>query len=298
MDLSIIIVNYNAKDYLKNCLLSLKKNIDKTLKHEVIVVDNNSNDQSTQMVKKYFPSVKLIENSNEGFSKANNKGVKLSKGKFVLFLNPDTVVYKNTISGMIKFMQQNKDCGAATCFVEHENGRLDYSSHRGFPTPWNSFCYFFGLSKLFPKLKIFSGYTLTYKNLQITHEIDALAGAFMMVNRVAGEQVNWWDEDYFFNGEDLDFCYRLKEKKWKIYFVPEYKILHFGGVSGGTKKHSQHLTTASLETKKTIQKHRFEAMRIFYNKHYRNKYPFFVTKLMMFAISQKEKGELAKLKAL
>src|SRR5579872_4842733 len=230
MKLSIIIVNYNAGDYLRKCLESLNKNVSKKLNFEVIVVDNDSPDKSADIVEKEFKNFTLIRTKNEGFSKGNNKGVAKSKGDYVLFLNPDTEVYKGSLETMVDFMDKTPECGASTCRVELANGEIDYSSHRGFPTPWNSFCYFLGLSKLFPKIKLFSGYTMSYASLKKTHEIDALAGAFMMTRREAGEQVGWWDEDYFFNGEDIDFCYELKQKGWKIYYVPEVKILHYGGV--------------------------------------------------------------------
>ncbi len=292
MKLSIIIVSFNAKKYLQECLESINKNVSSSISYEIIVVDNASSDGSAEMVKKVFPKITLVENENEGFAKANNKGVSIAKGEYLLFLNPDTIVYKKTIEGMYDFMQDHKDCGAATCRVVMANGQLDYASHRGFPTPWNSFCYFSGLTKLFPHTRFFSGYTMGYKDVHTIHKIDALAGAFMFTRREAGEAVNWWDADYFFNGEDIDFCYRLTEKKWRIYYVPTYSILHYAGISGGTKEHSQELTTANRETKIRTQKTRFNAMRLFYTKHYKKKYPLFLTWLVFKAIDYKEKKVL------
>jgi GT2 family glycosyltransferase len=241
------------------------------------------------MVKKEFPNVILIENENEGFAKANNHGVKKSKGEYVLFLNPDTVVHEKTIEGMLTFMKEHPKAGAATCTLVMKNGQIDYASHRGFPTPWNAFCYFSGISRCFPKVKFLSGYTRSWQNLNTIHEIDALAGAFMLLPRKAGEEVGWWDQDYFFNGEDLDFCFRLKEKGWKIYYIPQYSILHYNGISGGTKKTTSEISTATKETKRRIQKARFDAMRIFYEKHYRDKYPRFVTGLVLVGIDMKQK---------
>ncbi|HYM65402.1 MAG TPA: glycosyltransferase family 2 protein, partial [Candidatus Sulfotelmatobacter sp.] len=132
------------------------------------------------------------------------------------------------------------------------------------------------------------GYNLGYMDLSKTHVIDALAGAFMIVRRKAGEEVGWWDEDYFFYGEDLDFCFMLKQKGWKVYYVPEVSILHYKGVSGGIKKDSQKITTASKETKKFATKWRFAAMRIFYKKHYEQKYPWIVTRLVYLGIYLKK----------
>ncbi len=185
-------------------------------------------------------------------------------------------------------MDANKKTGAATCKLVMPNGKIDEASHRGFPTPWNAFCYFVGLTGVFPKLKLFSGYNLGWEDFSKTHEIDALAGAFMLVRRIAGEEVGWWDEDYFFYGEDIEFCYQLKQRDWKICYVPEVSVTHFKGVSSGIKRISKQITTASQETKIKATRQRFAAMRIFYNKHYKEKYPAFVSWLVDKGISAKE----------
>lgn len=290
IDLSIIIVNFNAKKYLSKCLDSV---LESNLKNiEIIVVDNASKDGSVNDLKKYMEKsgakIKLIDNKkNMGFSAANNQGIKKAIGRYVLFLNPDTNVYPSTLKYMVNFMDKNKNVGAATCKVVLPNGQIDDSSHRGFPTPWNSFCYFLGLSKIFPNSKIFSGYTLGFLNLSSTHEIDALAGAFMITRREAGEKLGWWDEDYFFYGEDIDFCYRLKESGWKIYYIPRVSILHYKGVSSGIKNHSMHLSHADLETKRAATTARYDAMKIFYKKHYMSKYPRFLTLLILKGINIK-----------
>jgi len=289
MKLSIIIVSYNTKEVIKECLDSIFSFKD-SLSPEIIVVDNASWDGSAEFIKKEFPSVLLIPNKeNKGYSKANNQGVKKSKGDYILFLNPDTKLRPQTLKTMVAFMDDHSEAGAATCKVQLENGTLDDASHRGFPTPWNSFCHFSGISKVFGKTKLFGGYNQGWKDTNSTHEIDALAGAFMMVRRSAGEEVGWWDEDFFFYGEDLDFCYNLKEKGWKIYFVADCSILHYKGVSGGIKKSSANITKASEETKKKVKAERFRAMRLFYEKHYKNKYPKLVTDLVLLGIGLKSK---------
>jgi GT2 family glycosyltransferase len=288
IDLSIIIVSYNTKDFLEKCLTSVFANTLDAYSIEVIVVDNDSHDDSTAMVKSHFPKVFLIENKeNLGFSKANNIGIKKAKGRYILFLNSDTEVSKDTFATMIAFMDEYPDAGASTCKLVMSNGKLDDGSHRGFPTPWNAFAYFSGLAKLFPSSMLFNGYNLAWKDLEKIHTIDALVGAFMLVRREAGEQANWWDEEYFFYGEDLDFCYVLKQKGWKIYYVPTTEVLHYKGVSGGIKNVSKELTTASLETKKRATLARFNAMKIFYKKHYKQKYPSFLTWLVMKGIDIK-----------
>ncbi|MFH1833045.1 MAG: glycosyltransferase family 2 protein [Candidatus Levyibacteriota bacterium] len=293
IDLSIIIVSYNTKSFLKNCISSAFNQRPKGLNMEVIVVDNGSTDGSVQLLENEFPNIKLIKNKeNFGFSKANNIGVKKAEGRYLLFLNSDTVIYEKVFETMVKFMDEHKDAGAATCKVILPSGLLDDASHRGFPTPWNSFSHFSNLSKIFPKTKIFGGYNLSWMNLEKTHQIDACCGAFIIVRRKAGDEIEWWDEDYFWYGEDLDFCYKLKEKGWKVYFVPQVSVLHYKGVSGGIKSISKHLTNATKETKIKATKARFQAMRIFYKKHYEKVYPKIVSNLVSLGISLKEKSVL------
>jgi len=298
VDVSIVIVSFNTRDLTIECIGSVVRTIKKS-SYEVIVVDNNSEDDSVKEISNFkfqISNFKLIKNKeNVGFSRANNIGVKEASGRFVLFLNSDTVVYGNTIDGMVEFMDRNKDAGAATCFVRLPNGKLDDAAHRGFPTPWRALSHFSGSSKIFKKSKLFAGYSLGHLDLNKTHEIDALAGAFMLVRREAGEQVGWWDEDFFWYGDDLDFCYRLKGKQWKIYFVPEFEILHYKGASGGIKKHSKHISTANSEIRKKAHEARFSAMKIFYEKHYKNKYPNIVRNLVLSGISLKKTIERLKL---
>lgn len=284
-NLSVIIVSYNSNDVLEKCLKSLQKS---TLENfETIVVDNASKDNPKDLVGKFNGVIFIRNDENLGFSKANNIGIKIAKGNYILFLNPDMEVYPDTLSYMRGFMEKNKDVGAATCKVVLKTGKMDDSCHRGFPTPWNSFCHFSGLTKLFPKSKLFAGYNLGYLDLSKKHEIDSLAGSFFFTRGNAGKEVGWWDEDFFFYGEDLDFCYELKQKGWKIYYVPDVLALHYKGVSGGIKNISNDISTADLETKKRATKERFRAMEIFYNKHYKNKYPGILTWMVLSAIKIK-----------
>lgn len=289
MDLSIIIVSYNTKEFLRKLLFSISQNISSKISYEVIVVDNASSDNSSEMAEKEFPKVKLIANKkNFGFSKANNIGIaKTAKSRYVLFLNPDTLLKKGTIEEMIGFMDSHKDCGASTCKVIMSNGEIDDATHRGFPTPWNALTHFSGISKLVPHSAFLNGYYMGWKDLEKIHEIDALAGAFMLVRREAGEEVKWWDEDYFFYGEDIDFCFMLKQKGWKIYYIPTVSIFHHKGAASGIKKISKGVSTATKETKVRITKSRFSAMKIFYSKHYVGKYPKVLTMLVMWGINLK-----------
>ena len=282
VDISIIILNYNAKKLLLECIESIEKNYHAEVssgRYEVIITDNASTDNSLEAVRKYKEKSKIkifriIDNGgNIGFAAGNNKGVLVSQGRYVLFLNPDTVVYPETLREMVKFMDSHPDAGAATCRLEIPSGQIDEASHRGFPTPWNAFCHFSGLEKRFPRSKMFAGYIQGWKDINKVHTVDAIVGAFMFVRREIGELCGWWDEDYAFYGEDIQFCYNIWQKGYKIYYVPFVGTLHYGGVSSGIKKQSQEITTANRETKIRVQGWRFDAMRIFYKKNYATKYP-------------------------
>jgi GT2 family glycosyltransferase len=281
-DLSIIILNYNTKKLTLESIESIETHYKEDVtsgKIEVIVTDNASPDGSFDAFKEYAKKTKIrsfhaIDNKgNIGFAAGNNKGLPYAKGRYILFLNPDTIVYPKTLTYMIDFMDKHPEAGAATCKVEIPSGGIDEAAHRGFPTPWNSFSHFSGLEKAFPKTRTFGGYIQGWKDMNHMHEVDAISGAFLFIRREVGEEVGWWDEDYFFYGEDLQFSYNIKQLGYKIYYVPEVSILHYGGVSSGIKKQSQAITTADKERKKVMQEHRFNAMRIFFKKNYSHKYP-------------------------
>jgi len=277
MDLSIIILNYNSADYLKKCLESISKSDIGNYKYEVVIVDNYSTDDSIKLAKTVKSSnFKFLElKNNLGFAHGNNQGLKEinSKTRFVLFLNPDTIVEKDTFKKMIEFFDQNKDVDAATCQINLAlTGQMQPECHRGFPTPWNSLCYFTGLSKLFPHSKTFSGYFMGDLDISVPHKIDACVGAFLMVKKEVGDKVKWWDEKYFFYGEDLNFCYQIKKNNFNLYFNPNCKITHFQGVSSGLISKSKHLSKASRETKIKIAKASTQSMRIFYQENLLSNY--------------------------
>ncbi len=286
VDLSIIILNYNTKQLALEAVESIEKNYLKEVlagTYEVILADNASPDGSLAEFKKYqkqskIKSFQVIDNGgNIGFAAGNNRGVGFAKGRYVLFLNPDTIVHPKTLTYMIDFMDKHPDAGAATCRLELPTGSIDEASHRGFPTPWNAFSHFSGLEKVFPRSRLFSGYIQGWKDISKTHEVDAIVGAFMLVRREVGAEIGWWDEEYFFYGEDLQFCYNIHQLGYKIYYIPQVSSLHYGGVSSGIKKHSHKLTTADRERRKIMQGHRFNAMRIFFKKNYHAKYPMLVS---------------------
>jgi hypothetical protein len=290
IDLSIIIVNYNSKEFLKNCLESIKNSQLNGLKIETIVVDNGSKDKSCELVSKKFPWAILLRNKkNAGFSKGNNLGLNKAKGKYFLLLNPDTILSPKTLKVMVDFIADNPQVGISTCRLELEDGNLDWASHRGFPTPWASFTYFTKLDQLFSNLKLFSQYHLGFKDLHSIHEIDSPAGAFFLINKQVINDIGLFDEDFFLYGEDLDFAYRAKKKGWKVIYNPFTSATHYKGISSGIKGHSQKFTTADKNTKIKNMNHFYDAMRIFYKKHYQNKYPPLVNFLALLAIELKRK---------
>lgn len=298
MHISVIIVSYNTRELLANCLASLAiaiKSLPVGQQAEIIVSDNHSFDGSADMVRKEFPEVKIIENKeNLGFSRANNIAIKNARGKYILILNPDTETEKETIGKMISFMEKRPEVGIATCKVELPNGQLDRDCRRHFPTPWRAFCHFTGLSKVFPKSKIFDQYYMGYSPDDIEHEVDACSGAFMMIRKSAIDKVGLFDEDFFFYGEDLDWCWRFNQAGYKIIYTPITKITHYKGVSSGIKKDSQHLSKATRESKRRALRESVRAMKLFYQKHYQGKYPIFVDWLMFVAIWILEKYRLLK----
>ena len=276
IELSIIILTYDSESQLPLCLDSIYKyNHEKlfTGDWELIVIDNNSSDQTVPDLKKslpQYPNLTLIENrENLGFGPANNLAAKKAGGKFVLFLNPDTELERNSVILPLQYLQGGINVGAVSPKLVLGNGQIDMTCHRGFPTPWNSFCYFSGLSKLFPQSKLFSGYTLGNLNFDKPHDVDAISGAYFLMPKSLGQQLKFFDPAFFWKGEDLDFCYRIKEKGYKIMYLPQASVHHYKGSSHGHKRGS-----------KTLQA-RFEVMRLFYDKHYQNKYPFWMRSLVL-----------------
>ena len=274
MDVSIIIVNYNTKKLTLECIQSIY-NSNMLYQFEIFVVDNHSSDGSVHAIREAFPSVKVIENEeNVGFSKANNQAILESKGRYILLLNSDTIVLENTISYSIDFMNRDKSIGATGCKVALPDGTLDKACHRGFPTPEASFYYLTGLAKKFPNNPRFNSYHKGYLNMDETHEIDCLVGAYMMVRRETIDQVGMLDETFFMYGEDIDWCYRIKEAGWKIYYTPKVTITHYKGASSRKKPF-----------KIVYEFHR--AMFLFHKMHFAKKYNFIVNGLVYLGISLK-----------
>ncbi len=228
---SVVIVSFNVRGFLENLIASLNRSLE-GLDSEIVVVDNTSDDDTVEYLKKNFPSVRLIENRvNVGFGRANNQGVKASTGEYLLLINPDAIVTESTIKEMLAFSESHPEAGASSCKVLNADGTLQKTCRRGFPTPWVAFTKLFGLSTLFPKTKLFGRYNLTYLNPEEDHEVDAIGGSFMFIPRRVFDEVGGFDEDYFMYGEDIDLCYKIKRAGHKVYYTPRTTAIHFKGES-------------------------------------------------------------------
>lgn len=235
-DLSVVIVNYNVAYFLEQCLNAVLA-ASKTLKVQVFVVDNNSVDGSVEMVQSKFPQVHLIANKeNVGFSRANNQALVISDARYLLLLNPDTVVEEDTFAKVVAFMDEHPEGGGLGVRMVDGKGRFLPESKRGLPTPMVAFYKIFGLSKLFPKSKRFGRYHLGYLSEFDTNEVDVLSGAFMLMRKETLDKVGLLDVTFFMYGEDIDLSYRIQLGGFKNYYFPETKIIHYKGES--TKKSS------------------------------------------------------------
>lgn len=273
VDLSVIIVNYNVKEFLSNLLVSIEK-ASQGITVEVIVVDNASDDGSIELLKEKHPGVILISSDkNLGFSKANNLGLKRAKGRYLLLLNPDTLVEEDTFRKMIHFLDNNTSVGMAGCKILNPDGTLQLACRRGFPGPWTSFCKVTGLSTLFPKSRLFARYNLTYLDENQTYEVDAISGSFMMIRRECYEKTGGLDEQFFMYGEDLDLCYRVQKAGYKVYYYHDTRIIHYKGES--TKR-------SNIDETRIF----YDAMRLFVRKHFSGS--FLVETVLRFAISLRE----------
>lgn len=255
VDLTVVIVNYNVAYFLEQCLHSVNR-ASENLSTEVFVVDNNSVDGSNDMVREKFPWVKLIANKdNVGFSRANNQAMQIAKGRYILLLNPDTLVEEDTFIKSVAFMDAHSDAGGLGVKMIDGKGRFLPESKRGLPTPAVAFYKIFGLSAIFPKSKIFGKYHLGYLDADETHEVPILSGAFMLMRKETLDKVGLLDESFFMYGEDIDLSYRIVLGGYKNYYYPETRIIHYKGES--TKKSSVNYVFVF-----------YRAMVIFANKHF------------------------------
>jgi GT2 family glycosyltransferase len=287
MDLSVIIVSFNTKELTLRCLRELDHALieSPTVHAEVIVVDNASTDGSSSDLSKvrmiHAEYLCIRNSSNVGFSKANNRGLQKSKGRYILFLNSDVLIGGDdgnlNFTDLIQMMDSDDKIGALTVRVELPNGEIDKASHRGFPTLWRSLTYFMGMENLIQKLRItnyklrmiFGGYHLLERDLTKTYDIESGTAAFLLCRGTLLRELNGFDEQFFMYGEDLDICFQIVRKGYRIVWYPQYKVTHLKYQSG--------LGSRDKATQRRIRWHFFDAMERFYRKHYHNVYPKVVT---------------------
>ncbi len=271
MDISVIIINYNVKHFLEHCLHSVF-NASKNLEVEVFVVDNNSVDGSTLMLREKFPGVKRIENKiNYGFAKANNQAIKQAKGKYILILNPDTVIEEKTLDSCYSFMEDHEEAGITGVKMIDGKGNYLPESKRALPTPSVAFYKIFGLSALFPKSRRFGRYHLGFLDKDEINPVNVLPGAFMFIRKQVLDKVGYFDETFFMYGEDIDLSYRVNMAGYKNYYYPKTTIIHYKGES--TKKGSINYVMLF-----------YNAMIIFAKKHFSSPNAYFLSILIHSAI--------------
>ena len=255
MDLSIIIVNYNVRDYLAECLLSLLPAC-QGLQAETIVIDNASADGSVEMIRTRFPQVTLIANpENRGFAQAVNQGIRASSGELLVILNPDTLVQADTFTVMRDWLHNHPRCGMAGCTILNADGSFQLACRRKIPTPLSALAKLTGLSRLFPNSPRWGEYNMTWLPADQAAEVEAISGAFMMVRRSVADSVGLLDEQFFMYGEDLDWCLRIRQAGWTIDYVPATRIIHYKGASAASNR-------------LTARREFYRAMYTFVRKHY------------------------------
>ena len=245
MKLSVVIVNYNVRLLLEECIKSVEKALD-GIEGDIFVIDNNSSDGSVEYIRERFPKVHIIANNeNLGFARANNQAIRMTDAEYILLLNPDTVVYENTLRGCLDFMDANPEAGGVGVRMLTREGKVAPESRRAVPTPWVAFLKMLGLT---------SRYYMSHLPWDKPGRIEVVSGAFCMLRHKALDQIGLLDEDFFMYGEDIDLSYRLLKGGWQNWYLP-YDIIHYKGES--TQKSSFRYVHVF-----------YQAMLIFFRKHY------------------------------
>jgi N-acetylglucosaminyl-diphospho-decaprenol L-rhamnosyltransferase len=267
LDLAVVIVNYNVRDLLRDCLGSVLASRGVPA-FEVCVVDNGSSDGSAEMVAAEFPQVRLVRAENRGYAIGNNQGLRAfgfggdsPDARYALLLNPDTLLSPHVLADLVTFMDAHPQAGVVGPRLVREDGSLDKACRRSFPTPEVAFYRLSGLSGLFPHSRRFGRYNVTYLSPDVTTEVDSVVGACMLIRGQVLAQVGLLDEQYFMYAEDLDLCYRAKERGWQVWYDAQVTVLHYKGQSS-----RQRSTFANVQFYKT--------MRLFHDKHFKDRSSF------------------------
>ncbi len=266
MDLSVIIVNYNTKELTEQTIQAVFDTTHK-IEYEIIVADNSSKKEKSYSSDDSRVTV-ISDVENKGFGYACNIGAKKAVGRYLLFLNSDTLMQPDTLDKSVAYMNEHRDIGCLGIRTLLRDGTLDHGCKRGFPTPLNAFCYVTKLDRLFPQSKKMGGYRMSYIDEHTTCEVDSVSGAFMLIPSDVWQKSGGFDESIFMYGEDIDLCYRIKQSGLKVVYYAEGLMIHLKGQSG-------------LKTKDpAVIRHFRDGITIFYDKYYKDKYNFFVTFLM------------------
>jgi len=278
--LSVVIVNYNTPDLVNQAVRSIEDTT--TLSDYEIVVVNNGGAEMTYAAAN--EKVTSLAAENKGFGHACNIGARAARGKYLLFLNPDTLMHNQTLDKSVAYMEQNPGIGMLGVCSRRENGAFDHGCKRGFPTPFASLCYFTGMDKLFPKSRQIGAYRQTFLPEDGINDVDSVSGAYMLIPNALFRELNGFDVSFFMYGEDLDLCYRVKQADRRVVYYGEAAITHLKGQSG--------LLTSS----KAVVDHFYDGMVMFYNKYYQAEYGTFMAKIAMFGITTMRKRALRRLR--
>lgn len=232
IELSICIVTYQAREYLRGCLNSIRTH-PPAVSYEVILSDNHSTDGTLEMLAQDYPEVQVICNpGNMGFAAPTNQTLRQARGRYLLLLNPDTIVHPQAFDRLLEFLEAHPEVGICGPKVLNSDGSLQMPCRRGESRPWAVFSYFLGLSRLFPASRLFGGYLLNYLPEDEIHPVDGVSGSCMLVRRQVTDEIGILDERFFAYQEDADFCFRARQAGWQVYYVPTAQVTHYGGQGG------------------------------------------------------------------
>lgn len=271
-DLSLCMVSLNCWKVLQDCLESVHTG-DGKIDYEIIVVDNGSRDETVQQLKQHYPAVKLIENGrNVGFTKATNQAIEHSSGRYIMWLNTDTVLRPDTLSALCAFLDRHPQVGIVGPKVLNPDGTFQPQCKRGMPTPLVSLSYFLKLDRLFPQSRLTGEYLLTYLSPDESHPVAAVSGCCLLARRQVWEDIGPLDEQIFAFGEDIDWCVRAKQAGWEVWYYPGSQLVHLKG-QGGVHSKPYHKAWGM-----------YHGMWVFYRKHLKRHYSLPVTALVWLGV--------------